>query len=70
MKRVLVIIIGAGLLGCNSADSVYLCNGPQSKAYHKTNHCRGLKNCSTEIEATDIATAIAKHRKECGYCYD
>jgi uncharacterized protein YcfL len=55
--------------GCQRSYKVYLCNGPQSEVYHKTNRCQGLRKCSTEIEAVDMATAKEKKRRECGYCY-
>lgn len=65
----LIILIFISQLGCNGSDKVYLCNGPQSKVYHKASNCTGLNKCSTDIETTDIATAKAKQRRECGYCY-
>ncbi|TWI78009.1 hypothetical protein IQ13_4253 [Lacibacter cauensis] len=65
----LILLIFITLLGCKRDNQVYLCNGPQSKVYHKTNHCQGLINCSTEIEATDLNAAKGKYRKACGYCY-
>lgn len=68
MKRLLIIII-IGFLGCGSSNTVYLCNGPQSKAYHKISYCQGLRRCSTDIETVDIATAKAKNRKACRYCF-
>ena len=57
------------LLGCKRGDSVYLCNGPQSKVYHKKSDCKGLRKCSTEIEMVEIDAAKARLRRECGYCY-
>jgi hypothetical protein len=59
------------LAGCSSGGShtVYLCNGPQSEVYHRTSHCKGLRKCSTEIEAVDIGTAKERGRRECGWCY-
>lgn len=29
-------------------DSVYICTGKYSKAYHSTYHCKGLRNCKGE----------------------
>jgi len=66
----LLLLVAIVFIGCSNDNSVYLCNGPESKAYHKTRHCQGLKRCTTDIESTDIATAMARHRRECGYCYD
>ncbi len=68
MQRFL-ILIAISLLSCSRNNTVYLCNGPHSKAYHKTSHCQGLRKCTTEIERTNITTAKEKHRREYGYCY-
>jgi len=68
MQKFLLLGI-LSFFACKAGDTVYLCNGPQSKVYHKTTHCQGLRRCSTDIEATDISKAKAKHRRECGYCY-
>ena len=69
MMQKILLLFFLTLLGCKNNDRVYLCNGPQSEVYHKTNYCKGLKRCTTEIEATDLASAKAKHRRECRYCY-
>ena len=50
-------------------ESVYICTGPQSKRYHRTTYCRGLKSCSDDIEAVDVETAEKKGRTPCGICY-
>lgn len=68
-KLIALLILNLILLGCNSTDKVYICNGPHSKAYHKTSHCQGLRRCSTDIESTDITSAKRMNRRECGYCY-
>jgi hypothetical protein len=70
MKHFLAIVfVLLCIAGCNDGK-VYICNGPKSKAYHKTKHCQGLKRCSTDIEITDMETAKMKlHRKSCNYCY-
>lgn len=54
----------------NGKVSVYICTGPQSKRYHRTIGCRGLKNCSGEIRKVSLAEAKDKYyRTPCGYCY-
>ena len=68
MQRFLLFVM-ISITGCNSVDTVYLCNGPYSKAYHRTSHCKGLKYCTTDIESTDIGTAKEKNRRACRYCY-
>ena len=65
-----LLIIGMiTLLHCSPTTTVYLCNGPQSKVYHKIKSCPMLKKCSTAIEAVDLATAKARKRRECGRCW-
>ena len=46
-------------------ENVYICNGGSSKVYHKLPNCRGLSNCSTEIEKVSISIAIGKGRRSC-----
>ena len=46
-------------------ESVFLCNGGSSKVYHKRPDCRGLSNCSTQIEKVSLSTAIGKGRRAC-----
>ena len=46
---------------------VYVCNGPSSKRYHYSQNCRGLRNCSTDLERTTIAEARRRGRTLCGW---
>lgn len=46
-------------------ESVFLCNGGSSKVYHKRPDCRGLSNCSTQIEKVSLSTALGKGRRAC-----
>lgn len=56
--------------GCGEKKSkVYICNGPYSKRYHKTENCKGLYNCSSSIEETTIEKAKDRGRTPCDYCY-
>ncbi len=50
-------------------NRVYICTGPQSRRYHRSPYCRGLNNCSYDIEAVDVETAEDKDRTPCGICY-
>lgn len=47
------------------SDYVYICNGPNSKVYHRSSSCKGLSRCSTEIQKTTIQIALNKGRREC-----
>ena len=53
----------------NSETYVYICTGKTAYAYHKTDDCRGLKNCKGEIKTVTLAQAQQLNRKPCGYCY-
>jgi hypothetical protein len=46
-------------------ENVFLCNGGSSKVYHKFPDCRGLSNCSTQIEKVSLSTALGKGRRAC-----
>lgn len=49
----------------HTEENVFLCNGGSSKVYHKRPDCRGLSNCSTQIEKVALSTAIGKGRRAC-----
>ncbi len=50
-------------------EVVYLCNGPSSFKYHRTNTCRGLNNCSTSITKSTLTYALKNNRTACKICY-
>lgn len=47
MKAILLSLM---FLACTTSDGVYICTGPQSRRYHKSASCKGLRNCSREIK--------------------
>ena len=49
-------------------DSVYLCMGHYSHAYHISQYCKGLRNCSTPLKKVPLSVAIKMNRHKCGYC--
>lgn len=49
-------------------EIVYICTGRLSKAYHITEDCRGLKNCSKDIEEVTKSEAENMSRHLCGFC--
>lgn len=57
------------LMALLNGGSVYVCTGPQSKVYHKTDECMGLSHCSREIKAVSLDEAKEMGRRECGMCY-
>lgn len=50
-------------------NTVYICTGPNSKRYHLHSVCRGLGNCSGEIEAVTVSKAESMGRTPCKWCY-
>jgi hypothetical protein len=46
-------------------NQVFICKGPSSKVYHKSDRCRGLSNCSTEISKVTIESAKKLGRRAC-----
>mgnify|MGYP002640391125 CR=1 FL=1 len=46
-------------------DKVYICNGPKSAVYHKSNNCNGLYRCSKEVAYVDKEKAIQIGRRPC-----
>ena len=46
-------------------NQVFICKGPSSKVYHKSDRCRGLSNCSTEISRVTIEGAKKLGRRAC-----
>ena len=46
-------------------SDVYICKGGSSKVYHKSEICRGLKFCSTNVEKVSEVAAIKLGRRKC-----
>lgn len=54
----------------NEQDTyVYMCTGPSSKRYHKTDKCKGISRCSKEILEVKKSYADSIGRKACKMCY-
>lgn len=51
------------------STTVFICKGPNSKRYHNTANCQGLRNCSTEIYEVSLSDAESIGRTPCGFCY-
>lgn len=46
-------------------SDVYICKGGSSKVYHKSDKCRGLKFCSTNVDKVSEDAAIKLGRRKC-----
>lgn len=51
-----------------ASESVYICTGPQSRVYHKTDGCCGLNRCSGSIEMVSLEKAKDMGRRACEIC--
>jgi len=70
MKTLILLLIAFHpIVKQNKADSVYLCMGRYSYAYHASLYCKGLRYCRGKEIKVSLKDAINKyHRKPCGYC--
>lgn len=70
MKRLFALIALFMAINISAGDSyVYICTGPQSKKYHKTENCRGLSKCSGTIKKITLDEAKKIKRTPCKICY-
>ena len=71
MKALLLLLTLLVSQSCDSigGSDVYICTGPQSKVYHKTSNCKGLRRCSRMIKKISLEEAKKLHRRECKLCY-
>ncbi|HEY4149974.1 MAG TPA: hypothetical protein VGM41_13640 [Chitinophagaceae bacterium] len=49
-------------------QSVYICNGKESKAYHKSAMCRELVHCTSGISRIELDSALKLGRAPCEVC--
>lgn len=47
-------------------EMVYICNSANSKRYHKTEYCQGLKRCKSETKKVERIEAEKSGRTLCG----
>ena len=71
-RKIFLTILVSSLLftsfrlpGLRNTDYVYICEGPYSKVYHKSNDCKGLSNCSTKIYKVTLEEAVKMGRRPC-----
>ena len=67
MKKIVILILNTVLFSSFTMfqSEVYICKGPSSKVYHKTNHCKGLSHCSTQIYKITEDAAKKIGRRKC-----
>lgn len=64
-----VLLLATTLFTASGDTYVYICTGPQSKKYHKTENCRGLNKCSGSIKKITLDEAKQIGRTPCKICY-
>ena len=77
MKKILLLAIM--VMAFTSADMpdarqeaeeyVYICTGPSSKRYHKTERCKGLRKCADDVIRISKSQAINQGKTPCKICY-
>jgi hypothetical protein len=68
MRTWMLHFIVAAYLLTFATDEVYVCNGPKSEKYHYSKTCRGLRNCSTDIEKVSLKKATQELKRTlCGF---
>lgn len=69
IKALIIALLTYSLLtGCSDGE-VYICTGPQSETYHKSDDCTGLRRCSGTIEKMSKKDAKSIGRRACRFCY-
>ncbi len=65
----IMLLFGGSYTTEVSETYVYICTGPQSKKYHSSKDCNGLRNCSVEIKKVTFSKAKSMKRTPCKICY-
>ena len=47
------------------AEYVYVCEGPKSVVYHRSDNCSGLSRCSTMTYKVTLEEAVKMGRRPC-----
>ncbi len=75
MKHIFTLLLLLTLcVSANYADDqvdagVYVCTGPKSQCYHRTDKCRGLNDCTSEVKQISKSEAETLGRRKCNICY-
>lgn len=65
-KLITLILVTIVCLSFTSFQSmVYICKGASSRVYHKSERCKGLSNCSTQIYKVSEDEAKKIGRRQC-----
>jgi len=65
-RLVLSFLIISILVSFSLVESgVFICKGPSSKVFHKSDRCKGLSKCSTQVFEITLAEAKKLGRRAC-----
>jgi hypothetical protein len=65
-RLLLSILLISFLASFNTiGNDVFVCKGPSSKVFHKSNRCKGLSKCSTEVYQVTLEEAKKLGRRAC-----
>jgi hypothetical protein len=68
MRTWMLHLLVAVYLLSYATDEVYVCMGPASEKYHFKKNCRGLSNCSTDVEKVSLKKATQELKRTlCGW---
>jgi hypothetical protein len=67
MKKIITLILITLIFSSFTMiqSDVYICKGGSSKVYHKSEKCRGLKFCSSNVDKVSENDAIKLGRRKC-----
>ncbi len=67
MKKLIILALVTLVFSSSTVfqSMVYICKGPSSVVYHKSQRCRGLSNCSTQIYKVTEGEAKKIGRRQC-----
>ena len=69
LKLLSVYPMSVLIIGC-STEKVYICTGPQSEVYHRTEDCTGLSRCSGIKKSITVSKANEMGRRPCKICVE
>lgn len=68
MKPIIFLCLVCVGIACSTAPTVvYLCDSSGALRYHYQQDCKGLSNCSYQIEETTLTSAKEKGKTLCGW---
>ena len=67
ISNIIICLLSVACFSCSS-EYVYICTGPSSAVYHKSDECLGLSRCSGSINKVSLQKAKDLGRRPCKIC--